>query len=60
MEPSTNYARVLSLGFNASARAEVTYPPIIDPGDSYFGVGVNPNGREGVEITDVENYLAND
>ena len=31
------YARVLSLGFNGSTRAEVAYPPIIGPGDRILG-----------------------
>ena len=40
MERSANYARVLSLGFNGSARAEVAYPPIIGPGDSFSVAGM--------------------
>ena len=39
-ERSAIYARVLSLGFNGLARTEVTYPPIIDPGNTFGGVAI--------------------
>ena len=60
MERSANYARVLSLGLNISTRAEVTYPPIIGPGDSFFLDGATSNCREDVVLADLENYLEND
>ena len=41
-ERSANYARVLSLGLNVLTRAEVAYPPIIDPGDSFSLGDVTP------------------
>ena len=52
------YARILSPGF--STRAEVAYPPIIGPGDSFGGVGAMPKCREDVVFAKSENYLEND